>query len=217
MKSNSSSSNLEISSLLALCAKLNAALEGAGAAQYGVPVTLTLPLSAFSTVLQAAVDSTEAKRIAYLTEKQTRDTFRANCARAAAAVSQAIYASPSVSPAMIVAAGLTPRSTSRTKVVPVTPAWVRAIPKVNGDVQVEWDRTGNAPGVGFVLETKTPGGEWRYAGTTTATRLVVKDCTPGVLAMFRVIASKNAVAATPSADVAVFPTKSSAPALKEAA
>ena len=169
---------------------------------------ITQGLSANTAALVAANDAAETARAAYRQAVQNRDSARRTLASTAQEVARLAYASP-LSPGLIAALGLSPRSTSRARVVPATPQNLVANPQVDGDVRLEW--TGGAPGrrVRYVVEGQTGSG-WGYLIDVGSTRVTLSDYAPGVASAFRVRASANGTLSAPSNEAAIYP---SSPAL----
>ena len=168
---------------------------------FGVPQAQQDALSTRNGLLESLNADVEIARALYRQTVADRENARKGAADAAAQVARTVYANPAVTPGMIVGLGLQPRSTARTRVVPVTPLKLTATPQNTGAVLLEWDRNGNAPGVNFLVEAKLGAGEWALAQDTTATRILLTGFAAGAPVVFRVSASKNKTTSEPSADV----------------
>lgn len=166
----------------------------------------------------ASVEQTEA---AYRAAIQRRDAARSAAATALAQVARTAFANPANTPALIAELGFKPRSTSRTRIVPVTPTKLIAMPQSNGDCRLQWDKLSNGVGVIYRIEgaTRIEGGAasgWVSLGETTAQRATLTGYAPGVAASFRIVATKNGIVAPPSEPVGIY-AASAAPALRLAA
>lgn len=208
--------SLSPDALVHLADRMIVAIDAATPAAYGITTGqvgfLGAQRDALETANQAATNAKAAARAAI----QDRDAKGASCTTVVATIANIVYANPAVTPAMIADLGLSPRSTTRTRVVPVTPLRLTAIPQPTGAILVEWDRNGNPSGVNFVVEAQVGGGDWRFVQDTTATRLLLSGYAPGMPVSFRVSASKNKTTSDPSSVATLYPA-SSVPALRLAA
>ena len=144
-----------------------------------------------------------------------RDGVAAACVAALASASNRVYATVPGDAVAIAELGLSPRSTSKARIVPKTPFGVVAALRPNGEVELKWDRSGNAAEVIFVVEASRDGGAWENVESTTKTRLALRGFVPGVTAHFRIRATKNGVSATVSTWATIYPEDG--PALRLAA
>ena len=185
---------------------------GTGATNpYGVPAEQKTALTTTTLALNAMNAVVENAKAAYHSAVRNREASRAACASAAATVARTVYANPAVTPGMVAALGLSPRSRSRARILPFPPVEVTVTPVAAGDLLVKWNRGANARGVNFVVEAQTGTGEWAFVGDTTATRLTLSGYAPGSTLSLRVSASKNGTVSTPSAAVAPYPVPAAAP------
>ena len=185
-------------------------------AAYAVPADQKTELEAATENLGLNNTEVDSARVAYRKAVADRENARKRAADAAAQVARTVYANPAVSPGMIQGLGLQPRSTSRAKVVPVSPLRLTATPQNTGAVLLEWDRNGNAPGVNFLVEAKLGAGEWTLAQDTTATRILLTGFAAGAPVAFRVSASKNKTTSEPTAPVSAWPIPAAPVVLKAA-
>ena len=110
-----------------------------------------------------------------------------------------MYASPSVTDSAIMSLSLSPRSTTRTPVVPQKPTDFAVIPFADGDVTFKWAKNGNPYGVVYIIETASAdAAEWSVVETTTKTRITLGGFTAGVPRWFRVRATKNGLSSLPT-------------------
>ena len=62
----------------------------------------------------------------------------------------------------------------------------------------------NTYGAVYVVETKGETGDWEQIFSTTKTRIVLNNFTPGVPAWFRIKAQRNNLWSTPSNEQAIY-------------
>lgn len=127
----------------------------------------------------------------YRAAVRARDQAREDCAQAVARVANGFYLDPAVTPSMIDAAGLRPRSTSHARIVPRTPSELAAVLGPRGEVLLKWDRGTNPESVSFIVETQQGMEPWSFIGVTSRTRMTLWGYPPGEMRCFRVTASKN--------------------------
>lgn len=176
---------------------------------YNVPKTQTDKLDSTTALLVVANQRVDDAKSAYRAAIRDREAAKRTAADAAAQVAKTVYAVPTNTPGMIAAVGLSPRSTSRAKIVPTVPQRLTATPNTDGSVRLEWDRNGNGTGVNFLVETRLLGAEWTFLGDTTATKTLLAGYAPGAPVAFRVVASKNGTQSAPSSEATIYAAEAS--------
>lgn len=116
-----------------------------------------------------------------------------------------MYASPAVTDASILSLSLSPRATTRSTVVPQTPADFIVTPFSDGTVQFKWNKNGNPYGVVYVIEAaEADAAEWSVIENTTKTRITLSGFTPGTARWFRVKATKNGTSSLSTAMEGIY-------------
>lgn len=201
-------SNLSSVALPLLTARMGAQLE-AHAALYPTIEPLSDLLDSRTAILNASNNAVETAKAAYQQAIQKRGADRRALASTAAEVARLAYATP-LSDDLIAGLGLSPRSTSRAKILPATPQGLVATPSVDGDVRLEW--TSGAPKkVRYIVEGQAADGGWAYLIDVGSTKVTLSDYAPGVPAAFRIRASANGTLSAPSNEATIYP---SSPALR---
>ena len=176
----------------------------ASAASYGVSggqaTTFNTASGGFATAL---VDVT-AKKAAMASSVQAKEADRLTLLDNISLIANIVYNNPSVTPAMIAALGLAPRSTTRTMHQPKTPVDLMATPYASGNVLLKWSKGENVYGAVYVVEAKGETGDWEQVWSTTKTRVTLIDYTPGVPMWFRVRATRNGQISTPSNESPIY-------------
>lgn len=201
----------------ALGAQIIAATGGTAPNPYSIPAATLNALSGLDQDTLNAATDVDAKKAALRASMQERDALLRSLVESLAEIARSVYANPAVTPAMVAALGLQPRSTARVRIVPKTPTDLLATVTENGAIALKWNRFGNAKGVNFVVEAKVGTGDWAFVGSTTACRLALEGYATGAAVGFRVSASNGGTVSAPSAAATVFPSSSSAPTLRLAA
>lgn len=175
--------------------------------------TLTGLSTAYTTGYNAMITSREAAKAA----TQTKSTARKNLIADLRVLAQKIYANPAVSDALIAQLGLPVHDSSRSKVIPVSPASLVVAGFANGENKLTWKRNGNANSVVFWLEESIGDGNWALFATSTRTTFVQQNQTPGTMKYYRVRATANGLVSAPSNEAVVYQNGSGNPALHLAA
>jgi hypothetical protein len=105
---------------------------------------------------------------------------------------------------MLSAIGLDPRSTTRTRRLPIVPTGFAAVPAVDGTVKLTWNRNGNVSGTSFLIEQKV-GTTWTFISSTTSTKITLSGYTPGTTSTFRVIATRLQMSSPASNEFTIYP------------
>ena len=195
--------NLSPEALLALGRLVQSKIGSTPGGPYGVSITQIGAVEDETTSLGVANDAVESSRAAWHEAVQERLIVQQRCSDAVVSVANTAYGNPLVTPSMIAALGLSPRSKARAKVVPQTPIELTATPTNNGTIVVRWNRNGNPQGVNFLVEGRSGGGEWGLLQDTTAASLKLSGFA-GQAMEFRVAASKGGVTSAPSEVASVF-------------
>ena len=203
--------------LVALATQVKAGIGTATPNPYGVATATVDGLGIVTTQLAAANAAVVAARAAYRAAVDAREAKRGACAISLAGIARTVYANAAVSPSMVSALGLSPRSGSRTRVTPQSPLGLVAEPSANGTVRLRWARGGNPEGVVFLVEAQGPDGAWRIEEGTTRAALTLDGFAPGEPAAFRVVATKNGRRSAPSGAATIYPAAPSGPMLRLAA
>ena len=175
------------------------------------PATFNLTAGLVTTVgvtgdnLQTKITAAIAAKAAYHQAVRDQETARVACASAIAAAGRAVFSDVSLAPGLIAALGFKPHATDRTKIVPVTPIELTATPTSNGDLVLKWNRFTNAVAVNFIVESRVPGGNWRFIQDTTKVKTSLSGFPQGQVVEFRVSASKNGIVSEPSTTVTAYP------------
>ena len=185
-------------------------------ASYGLLPGDTTALNSDVVDFNKSITDAENARAAAQSLTQDKDAKRQALLAELTGIAKKVYANPAVTNAMLVEAGFAPRSTTRTPIVPVTPANLVANAFVNGDVKLTWDKAGNKYGVVFQVEAKSETGDWTIVATTTQSKIALTGYAPGTAAWFRVRATKNGIITTGSNEVSIYHS-SSTPSLQIAA
>lgn len=202
--------------LINLAAQIKTGVGSGTTNPYGLAPASVDAMAATGTALAAANVSMIAAKAAYRSAVDLRDAKRLACASAVSGIANQVYSNRSVTPEMISALGLSPRSTARTRHQPKTPIELTATPQPDGGALLKWAANGNVRGTTYSVEARTEGGEWRLCSNTCRCRLSVGGLTPGAPVSFRVIASKNEALSEPSAPTTVYAPLAT-PALRLAA
>lgn len=161
-------------------------------AEYGFTAPEAASLEAVAETFASSLTDWEAAKGSYDEASEAKANERQGAIDAFTQLLNLMYATPSVTPEAISSLTLTPRSGTRTPVVPVTPTDFIATPFADGTVELKWNRNGNKYGVVFEVETASADQtDWHIGLSTTKTKLRVGGFAPGVPAWFRVRASKN--------------------------
>lgn len=163
--------------------------------------TLTANLTAFNT----SIDDAEIAKAAALAATQAKIAAREVVLAELAKLFKKVYATPTVTDAMLATAGLSPRNTAKVKIVPQQPMTFIATPDVNSTVFFAWSKGANKYGVNYLIEQKDADGAWSVIFSTTKTKATLPDFAVGATATFRVKATKNDLYSTPSNESTIYP------------
>lgn len=190
--------------LVSLATTFNNAVAGVETAYGLLPadiVTSTADTTAFSTSITdasitkaAALSSTQAK-------VEKKDVLVSELSK----LFKKVYATPTVTDAMLVTAGLAPRNTPKVKIVPQVPVAFLATPSVNGTVSFAWSKGANRYGVSYIIEQKNDDGGWVMIYSTTKQKATLPNFAVGTTASFRVRASHNNLFSAPSNEFTIYP------------
>lgn len=145
-----------------------------------------------ATLFATSVADLPAARATFETALETKDGLRASTLELFGQLLNLVYAQPAVTPEILTTLDLTPRSTSKTPVVPVTPTTLVALPNVDGTVKVSWKPNGNKYGVVYELEVSDMDeSNWAVVASVTKKSVTLEGFEPGVPKFFRVRATKN--------------------------
>ncbi len=203
--------------LVLLAGQVQAGIGDGEANAYGVSKAAVDGLAAATEKLEAANQAVVAAKAAYHAAVAEREAERVVCSESVAGIARTAFANPAVTPAMVLDLGLSPHSTSRTKVIPKAPSMLTATPAANGNVRLAWARSGNAKAVNFIIEARDAAGAWRFVAVTTCASATVEGFAPGMATWFRVTASKNGLTSAPSPVAAIYPAVSMVSSLRMAA
>ena len=183
---------------------------GAGPTSYGLTgaqiVTLTTNDDNYVDAVTAFTDAKTTAKAA----SADRDAKKAVLVDNLSTLAKTIYNNPSVTDTMIADAGLQPRDSGRTPIVPTTPVDLLANAFADGHVDLKLGRNGNAYGVTFLVEAQSPGAEtWTVVATTTKSKATVFGFAPGEAKWFRVRAEKNGISSEPSLPAPIYVPSSS--------
>jgi hypothetical protein len=179
------------------------------AASYGVSGAQATTFNGASSDFGVALVDVTAKKAALASSVQAKDTDRGELLDNISLIANIVYNNPAVTPAMIAALGLAPRSTTRTLHQPKTPENLLATPYASGNVLLKWSRGENVYGAVYVIEAKGETGDWEQVWSTTKTRVTLTDYTPGVPMWFRIRATRNNQISTPSNESPIYHAGSS--------
>ncbi len=171
---------------------------------YGLLPADTTALNGDLVDFNKAINDAAIARAASLAKTQDKEAKRTALNQELSELAKKIYATPTVTNMMLAEAGLSPRSTARTKVIPVPPSDMVAKAFSNTSVSLSWKPNGNKYGVTYIVETQAEGGEWTFLTNTTKCKISVDGFEPGVSAWFRVRASKNDLTSLPSDSAAIY-------------
>jgi hypothetical protein len=177
---------------------------GTTPANWNLSTAQITALSTASDELQAANDDYTAKEAAFRSAVRAREAARQASIDAISSAANSIYAKSSLTPAQIASTGLSPRSTSRTKVVPSIPNELVALPNTEGAVQLKWKRNGNPGSVTFIVQSSADGETWANTAYTSKSRATLSGFTPGTPAWFRICATRNDLVSTPCQCVSIY-------------
>jgi hypothetical protein len=192
------------------------ALNGPDGAQYGIPNTTKTGLLTSQTQLTSSVNTALAARAAAKAATQAKEAKRSAALDQLVYVANQIYNNPTITDALLAAAGLAVRDKTRTPVTPVIPQDLVAYAFENGSVNLKWARGGNPKGVMFSVEARGSTGGWSIVGQTTRTSIQLEGYTPGVFAAFRVRALTS-IASSLASNTAVIYSNGQEAALEIAA
>ncbi|HMS56480.1 MAG TPA: fibronectin type III domain-containing protein [Fimbriimonadaceae bacterium] len=171
--------------------------------RYALTAPIATELSTIAELYNDALIAQEAAKAAFATAVQEKLAQRDAALELFSQYLNVVYAAPTVDDSDIASLGLSPRSTSRTPIIPVEPLNLIATPTPTGTVTLEWDRNGNSYTVQFVIESKTAETDWEIVAMTTKAKHTLYNYVPGQQAWFRVYAQKNNENSVPS-NVAVI-------------
>ena len=209
--------SLDPTALAALASQMISTLGTGPSNPYGVPSASVEKLNGERSGVLAAATEVEAARASYRAAVQDRDAALVSCAAQVAEIARAVYVNSAVTPGMIAQLGLSPRSTTRAKVVPQKPVDLVANFTTSGRARLDWGRGGNASGVGYLVEARTGTSDWRLVADTTRTTATLDGFTSGEPVEFRVCASKNGAITEPSNSATLFTATAASPGLRLAA
>ena len=178
---------------------------------YGIVQADLTQLAANATALTTTGNAVEDALATYRAAVATRNGQLRLTRYILGNVARQVYANSALTPAKIQTLGLSPRSKSRTKTVPVTPDGLVAEPQANGTMKLSWNRSGNPSGAMFVVEARTEGGDWAPVANTSASRTVLGDLLPGGPIQLRVYAMKNDEVSLPSPLLVLYASATTPP------
>lgn len=114
-----------------------------------------------------------------------------------------IKTNPSVTPAILAAFGIEVSVPVAGPVVP--PADLSAFATSNGAALLKWKRNGNIYSTTYTVEASADGENWSIIGTTTKTRFVDVNATPGVPKFYRTRATRAGITSLPSGSANIYP------------
>jgi hypothetical protein len=173
-------------------------------ATYGLTAQQVTKLTSAGTDLAAGITAADAAEAAFHAAIQGKLADRQEALDEISICAGLMYATPTITPEQIAAAGFQPRDTTRTPIIPTVPLDLVATPNANGTVKLAWSRNGNPYAVTFVIEESTEGVAWAIAGLTSKRTITLDGYAPGVKKWFRVKASHRDVSSIWSSVVTIY-------------
>jgi hypothetical protein len=192
-----------IASLNYTTGQLSAAVV-ANPGKYGLTASEVSALTAKVSSWNTCQADAAAARANALAKTQAQVAQRKVMEDTISALAVKFYANPGLTDADIVAAGLEPRDTVRTRHEPKEPLNLLAHPKANGTVQLVWERNGNSMGTIFEIDQRTEQGHWQQVVSTTKRRITLSGYKPGEGMWFRVRATWNGTTSVPSNEAPIY-------------
>ena len=187
-----------------LATSMTTVLDSTGGSAYSISVPQKLALVSATNALGNSMQAVSDSKAAYRSSVQTRDLDDKTLMENVAGLAKTLYANPAITDAMLVAIGLEPRPSTRTKHLPIVPTEFAAVPAVDGTVKLTWKRNGNVSGTSFLIEQKI-GSTWTFICSTTTTKLTLTGYTPGATSTFRVIATRLQMSSPASNEFTIYP------------
>ena len=193
-----------------------AATVGANTSGYKTTTTKVTAVTTAQSVFDSAILDFEAAKAAFAAASEAKAAARQSLLTSISAVARDIYGG-NVSDSMVSAAGLEPRDSVRTPVAALQPTELMVTPFADGNVQLKWNRNGNASGMNFIIEAAVDGESWTIVNSTSKTRITLSGYAPGNQVFFRVRATKDGNVSEPSNTEAIYLPTPSTTSLKVAA
>lgn len=137
----------------AFAERVTAALES-DEVVYGLLPADTLALRTELEQFKAALAAAQTAKNEASLAVGNKDTQRDDVEKMLRPLIQRIQVNPSVTDAQRVAAGITPRDTSRSYNAPIAPRDLVAVPDGSGVNTLKWNANGNSSGIQYVVEAK---------------------------------------------------------------
>ena len=106
-------------------------------------------------------------------------------------------------PEMLADFGIVPSAGGAAPVIP--PVALSAIPSYQGTCTLTWSRTNNIKGTTFILEFSLDGENWEWLNSTTKTKFVDANATPGVPRFYRIRAQRAGETSAPGSWTNIYP------------
>ncbi len=156
---------------------------------------------AFSTALTDHLDAQQKA----LTATQLKDDTRTEFEKDFRELAMFIQRHPDSTNLIIQDFGLPVYDTTPSPIDPVKVDDLKAEGLQSGTIKLNWKKAGNKPGTLYVIERKQKDEPaYAYVDTCTATKYEHKGQTPGVFALYRIVAKRGSKLSEPSDEVAVY-------------
>ena len=157
--------------------------------------------TAFFNALDGHLDAQQAA----LAATQLKNDTRADFEKYFRELSLFIQNNPDSTNLIIQEFGLPVYDTTPTPIDPVKVDDLKAEGLQSGTIKLNWKKASNKPGTLYVIERKQKDDPaYSYVDTCTATKYEHKGQTPGVFALYRIVAKRGSKLSEPSDEVAVY-------------
>ncbi|MCE9557950.1 MAG: fibronectin type III domain-containing protein [Armatimonadetes bacterium] len=161
---------------------------------------LNARVSAFSSGLSGA----ESAKAAYRGAIQTQATAENNFEAYVRSLVSEIQVNSAMTNTMRGDLGITVKSSSTTKAVPVTVTGLIATGFANGSVKLKWNRNGNVARIVFLIEASFDGTTWNQVNAGNATKVTLTGFAAGTPVWFRVVSSTSTRKSAPTTAVNLY-------------
>lgn len=159
---------------------------------FGLTVPQATSLADKADLFATALTDLEAARGSFDGAFEAKNNLRESALDLFGQLLSVMYAQPAVTPESIASLTLTPRSDTKSTIVPVQPVDFLATPFADGTVKLTWKPGANKYGVVYEVESADADeSNWSVIASTTKTKLTLSGFAPGAPKWFRVRATKN--------------------------
>ncbi len=172
-------------------------------------VTLGYDIGDLDEIIAADVDfntaltNAEAKKVETRTAVAVKSEARVTSTEVIMEWVDRVKSNALATPEMLADFGIEPFAGGAAPAIP--PVALAAIPSYTGTCTLTRSRTNNIKGTTFILEFSLDGDTWQWLSSTTKTKFVDTNATPGAQRIYRIRAQRAGVTSAPGSWATIYP------------